>query len=538
MIKRLFLLLILAWSTALATVRFEGQHHLNRTELDIAVRASNSEPEVEKAIEAAYVNEGYLTARCNAGTVGSDTLIRISEGARALVGNVTVVGIEDSIAAKIMPRYRPSDPLTRERLLKMTKDVIGEYANNGYPFTQAEIESIDVVQGRVQLHFRIVSGPFVSVGQIEFPGLRTTKPETLRRRIELQAGQIYREADLQATNQTLSRLRHCQPSGKPLLTYESRDTTVSLQLPMRDERSFAFDGFAFLQPDNSVAGQVDATLINLLGHGEEAGVLWSRANEKSSRLNLRFLWPYVADYPIDLQGRLSQEDRDSAFVSTSVQVEGVYHLADDWSVGAGFKWEKITPEENRPTIPARLMAVDLSTLFDQRDNARQTHRGVLLSQHLISGFRRSFAEGGVMSGYSTQLDGDVRMWHPLSERLVAYARLRYFQTKSDFDPIPTDQLTSIGGYGSLRGYRENSYLSDRGGISTVEVRWYAAGNFMLHLFSDNGYIRDLMADRWLTGFGAGMVVTTTLGDFRFELSYGEEKRVDKMLVHLGLEAKL
>jgi hypothetical protein len=61
---------------------------------------------------------------------------------------------------------------------------------------------------------------------------------------------------------------------------------------------------------------------------------------------------------------------------------------------------------------------------------------------------------------------------------------------------------------------------------------------MLHLFSDNCYIETSAANRRLSGFGAGMAVTTTAGTFRFELALGEEKKINRMLVHLGLEGKL
>ncbi|MCX6831498.1 MAG: hypothetical protein NT028_05090, partial [candidate division Zixibacteria bacterium] len=105
-------------------------------------------------------------------------------------------------------------------------------------------------------------------------------------------------------------------------------------------------------------------------------------------------------------------------------------------------------------------------------------------------------------------------------------------------PIPVDQLIGIGGSESQRGYRENSFLANLGVVSSTELRWYAAGNLMLHLFSDNCYIETGAANRRLSGFGAGMAVTTTAGTFRFELALGEEKKINRMLVHLGLEGKL
>jgi outer membrane protein assembly factor BamA len=539
MIRRLLVLIILSSSIANAAVRYEGNRHFGNKLLLALVRQASTIEQGIAAINSGYVDDGYFLVKGNLSVKGIDTLFTITEGKRLCMANLHVGGMADTIAARIVARYDRSSPLTHEQLEKITRDIVRSLADNGYPFAQAEIDEITVRDSVVSVQYRIVSGPAVAVGRISFPGLKTTKPEPLRKRIDLKSGGVYRETDLSATTKTLSQLRHCYPAGAASLTYESRSGTVDISLPLRDERNLAFEGFAYLNPDNTIAGQVNVNLINPLGRGEELGIFWSRQNQTSSKLNFNLLFPYVADYPIDVSARLSQEDRDSSFVGTTAQAAGVYHLGDDWSVGAGFRWDKITPEENRTTSSARVLAVDLSTQFDRRDDIRQTRRGTYFTQHLVSAHRKSFAVGGgIVSGYSTCLDGDLKLWQPLRGKLVVFQRVHYFQITSDYDPIPVDQLIPIGGIESLRGYRENSFLANLGVVSSTELRWYAAGNLMLHLFSDNCYIETGAANRRLSGFGAGMAVTTTAGTFRFELALGEEKKINRMLVHLGLEGKL
>jgi len=537
--KRLLVLIILTSSITNAAVRYEGNRHFGNKLLFTLVRQTSTIEQGVAAINSAYVDDGYFLVKCNFNVVGIDTSFTIIEGRRFCIANLHVGGFADTIAARVAERYDRSSPLTHEQLEKITRDIVRAFADNGYPFAQAEIDEITINDSVVNAQYRIVSGPAVAVGRINFPGLKTTKPEPLRKRIDLKSGAVYRETDLSATRKTLSQLRHCYPAGAALLTYESRSGTVDIALPLRDERNLAFDGFAYLNPDNTVAGQVNVNLINPLGRGEEFGIFWSRQNQISSKLNFNLFFPYVADYPIDVSAKLSQEDRDSSFIGTTAQAAGVYHLGDDWSISAGFRWDKITPEENRITSAARMLAVDLSTQFDHRDDIRQTMRGTYFTQHLVSAYRKSFAvDGGISSGYSTHLEGDLRLWRPLRGKLVVFQRMHYFQITSDFDPVPIDQLVGIGGIESLRGYRENSFLASLGAVSSTELRWYAAGNLMLHLFSDNGYIETPAANRRLSGFGVGMAVTTTAGTFRFELALGEEKRINRMLVHLGLEGKL
>jgi outer membrane protein assembly factor BamA len=539
MMRRLLVLTILMCSIANAAVRFDGNSHFGDKLMLELVRQTSTLEQGVAAINSAYVAGGYFLVKSDYDIRGIDTSFTISEDKRFRMADLQVSGLADTLSAQVVARYDQANPLTHEQLEKITRNIVRTYADNGYPFAQVEIDEITVGDSVADVRYRVVSGPSVAVGRISFPGLKTTKPEPLRKRIDLKSGNVYRETDLSATRKTISQLRHCYLAGAASLTYESHSGTVDVSLPLRDERNLAFEGFAYLNPDNTGAGQVNVNLINPLGRGEEMGVFWSRQNEVSSKLNFDLLFPYVADYPVDISARLSQEDRDSSFIGTTAQMAGVYHLGDDWSISAGFRWDKITPEENRTTSSARVLAVDLSTQYDHRDDIRQTMHGTYFTQHLVSAYRKSFAVGGgVVSGYSTHLDGDLRLWQPVRGRLVVFQCARYFQITSDFDPIPVDQLIGIGGIKSLRGYRENSFLASLGAVSSTELRWYAAGNLMLHLFSDNGYIETGAGNRRLSGFGAGMAVTTTAGTFRFELALGEEKKLSKMLVHLGLEGKL
>jgi outer membrane protein insertion porin family len=539
MMRRLLVLITLTCSIANAAVRYEGNRHFGDKPLGAIIHQTSKIEQRIATIDSAYVDDGYFLVKTNFSVIGIDTLFTIREGRRFCLADLRMTGLADTVAAQVMTKYNKTNPLTHGQLENITRDIVRVYADNGYPFAQVEIEEITVSDSVVNALYRIVSGPQVTVGRISFPGLKTTKPEPLQKRIGLKSGITFCETDLSSTTKTLSQLRHCYPTGATSLTYESRTGTVDISLPLRDERNLAFEGFAYLNPDNTIAGQMNASLINPLGRGEELGIFWSRQNQISSKLDFNLFFPYVADYPVDVSARLSQEDRDSSFIGTTAQAAGVYHLGDDWSIGAGFRWDKITPEENRTTSSARVIAVDLSTQFDHRDDIRQTLRGTYLTQHLVSAYRKSFTGGGgVISGYSTDLDGDLRLWQPLRGRLVVFQRAHYFQITSDFNPIPVDQLISIGGIKSLRGYRENSFLASLGVASFTELRWYAAGNLILHLFSDNCYIETTTGDRRLSGFGVGMAVTTTAGTFRFELALGEEKKINKMLVHLGLEGRL
>ncbi len=539
MTRRILIAVLVLYSCANAAVRFEGNHHFRSAVLMELCTQPGDVDQHLKSISAAYAADGYFLGQVSAKITAADTLFSITEGKRFTCSELRLIGLADSTAARLLQELPHSAPLTKSSLEQLTKELTRLYANNGYPFAQAEIKNLDISDAIIIAHMLVVEGPLVTVGNVDFPGIRTTKPEPLRKRLALHSGDLFRETDLESSERTLGHLRHCKPSGKASLTYESLNRTVNVALPLRDERNLAFDGLAYLNPDNTIAGQVSVNLINAFGRGEEFGFIWSRQNQLSRKLNLNALLPYFDDYPLDLRATLSQEARDSSFNSTSATAGASCHLSENWSLGSAIRWNKITPQENQTSPSARLLAVDLNVQYDRRNDIHRTTRGAFVTQQVTSAYRKSFESGSVSNnGYSSNLNTDAKIWLPLRHNLILFQRAQYFQITSDFAAIPIDQLIPVGGVETVRGYRENSYLARLGFIGSTELQWYAAGNLMLHLFSDNAYIKSKSKDGPLAGFGVGMIVMTSAGSFRFDISMGEEKKLGRMLVHLGLEGKL
>jgi outer membrane protein assembly factor BamA len=317
------------------------------------------------------------------------------------------------------------------------------------------------------------------------------------------------------------------------------DRDVTVVFPLREERNFAVDGLGYLTPDNQLAGSITATLRNIFGSGERFQFDWQRANETSSRLLLKSTIPRIFATPLDAGIELQQRDRDSSFISTSARLTFLYHLSYDWSVSTSFGSSKITPEVQQLTDAARVLAVDLRTLYDNRVEKRHPRRGVVVEYSFQSSYRREFpAAGGAVSGYSRRLAGELTFYQSLSRDLVWRQRVAAFQAASDFEPLPIDELIEVGGPESIRGYRDNSFIAKLGALANSEMRWYALENLTLLAFTDNGVIRTEDVELGLTGFGAGILIDTSLGEFRFEAALGEGKSLDQMLVHFGFTGEL
>ena len=534
---RLILLLLIIVGNAQAGVIFTGNRHFRSTELEKLIRTEGTVAKALQAVTDAYLQEGFFSAQIKS-TVSSDTTFSIQEGRRYRSRDLDIAGIDTMIVPAV--HLAGEDlPATAEYLEGLTRRIVGAYAEAGYPFCQATLQRVDVFETSLKLGYEIVTGPRTTFGNVEFSGLTATDPSRLRDRMKLSPGPVYRESALQRAQRRISQLDFTRMSREPVVTHNTRDSAADIRFLMRDDRNLTFDGLLYLNSDNSVGGSGDLGLLNVFGTGEKIKVHWAKISSRSKDIALSVLLPYAFRTPLDLQLSASQSDRDSSYVSGRVLLGATYHAAEQLLIGTAISWEKITPEEGQSSPSARIAGISLLTSFSSRDDVRTTRRGVLITTEFGSSYRKSFdSESAISTGYATLLKANLQGWKPLYGRWIVYQRLAPFQIRSDFSPIPTEQLVEVGGPGSLRGYRERSFRADLGIVAATELRYLFEANFLARVFCDNAYIETQAGTRKLTGFGVGMELGTTLGRFRLDFSLGEEKQLDAMLVHFGFESGL
>lgn len=534
---RVFLILLMLAGNASAAVIFTGNRHFRNSELLKLVRTAGTMEQKKQAIDDAYLQEGFFSAQTGA-AISADTVFAITEGRQSWSDDVSIVGV-DTLIVRPPGLLADKTPVTAEFLQMLIRRIVGEYANAGYPFCQATLERIDVLGDRLRLEFQIATGPSTTFGKVEFGGLTATHPDRLRDRTRFPSGAPYRESLLERAKRGITQLDFTRLTREPLVTHNTRDNAADVRFMMRDERNVTIDGLLYLNSDNSLGGSGDLGLLNVFGTGERISLHWAQISKASKDLALGVTLPYAFRTPLDLQMTAAQSDRDSAYVSGRVALGASYHASERFRVGAVASWEKITPEEGQSSPSARIAGISLLTLYNSRDDVRLTRRGVFFTTELGSTYRKSFdGERAVSTGYATLLRASLESWLPVRGRWIVYQRLAPFQIRSDFSPIPAEQLIEVGGPGSLRGYRERSFLADQGLLSATELRYVFEAEFLARLFCDNAYIESQAGTRKLTGFGLGLELGTTLGKFRLDFSLGEEKQLDAMLVHFGFESGL
>ncbi len=211
-------------------VSFHGNEALSRQrllELAEAERPGIGEPgrvpyvraEIEaiaEALRAAYLEEGFRDAVVEVPPAPfseedglADLRFRIHEGPRWIVEALEPAGplppetSADFEALKGETVGRPHTARTRAELAARLTAICTEA---GYPDATAHVTEIRAAPGRVRLEVSVQTGPQVRLAGIEIRGVERTRVQTVRSRIALREGDLYRRSLAEETLRELYRL--------------------------------------------------------------------------------------------------------------------------------------------------------------------------------------------------------------------------------------------------------------------------------------------------------------------------------------------
>jgi outer membrane protein insertion porin family len=106
---------------------------------------------------------------------------------------------------------------------------------------------------------------------------------------------------------------------------------------------------------------------------------------------------------------------------------------------------------------------------------------------------------------------------------------------STASPGPGD-LYRLGGFRTLRGFREDQFMGTQTAWGSVEYRFLAGGRSFFYGFFDPGYVAgDATAgDLFTYGYGIGMRLETGIGLIGVSFALGEGQPVAETKIHFGL----
>lgn len=440
-------------------------------------------------------------------------------------------------------------------------NILSVYENTGRPFAKVVIESVYFFNDSTSqthyanLYLRIDPGRRSIIDSIEIEGNSKTKENVIKRAIGIGAGDFYNQKIIDEIQIRLNRLRFFESVEYPEFYFNTRGEGV-LKLSIKEKETNNFDGIIGYIPSSSqnesgyVTGFININLRNLFGTGRAAAIKWQQESRHSQEFELRYLEPWLFDFPINIEAGLFQRKQDSTYVQRSAEGKLEYIATDEVSAGLLLSTQSTIPTERVNKVftvfNSTSYTTGLNLRIDTRDDFYSPTKGIILNNSY--------------KYISKQIDGPREFITPLTKTNVNFQRLEidfsYFlelfseqilaasvhARELKGDDVEISDLYLLGGTNTLRGYREKQFAGNRIFWSNLEYRYLLSNRSYAFLFFDTGYFQkneDVSRNidkisGFKYGYGLGFNLETGLGilGVSFALGKGDSFRDGK--IHFGI----
>ncbi len=519
-------------------------------------------PSADRRLVAALDGLGYPEARIVSRyqSLGERVLtVELEPGPRRTVALVEVEGVDaeriPEVSRADLERkvtIAAGDPLRRSQLSRSAIAVERELASKGY--LDARVRTVlepaatgDPYLTRVRL--LVEPGTLSRLGEVEFRGLRSTRPRFAKKVAELKTGEPLTRDDLSRARSALWRTGLFRGVGAETVESQPGVQLVTFDLEERARYRLTY-GLRWDSEDG--AGAVfDATDDNFLGRGWTLGMRALTSNDEDS---LRFLArvPRAFSGPGALElfaaaRQFSETSTDVIFGTVEVPVsvlESTLQYSHPASQRTTYRiYGRYTDTERKlPFFDLRVRnpQLGLQYVFDSRSPEALTETGAFASVDL--------------SGSQEFLGGDLRYARMFSQLNLYRPAGRLFGSRLSWSQsfrlglaeafgqvLIRDVRFFAGGEFSVRGYGSDSLgelelfgaqVEATGGsallVISQELRWRLFNDYSLVFFADAGNVwqevGDLGSDLF-TSSGLGLRAVTPVGLLRLDIAHALKQRI-------------
>lgn len=425
--------------------------------------------------------------------------------------------------------------------------------NQGYPFAQIKLVPNGFEQNEQKIELVLDKGNQRTIDGVKLVGYEKLSKGYLRHGLNIKTGEVYNEQKLATISTLMQQTNYIAEAQLPQTLFKP-DSTI-LYLYPRKVNSNYFDGvLGFGTDDNGdfrLNGNVQLSLNNVFNSLEEIRLNWIGTANKNTSLNIGVKVPYLFKSAIGSETNFKLFKQDSVFVNLDFSERLFYQLNLNSNIGVS----GIIQSSN-------FLLEDDSYLKSSYDDYSKIGFGLSYHYFLKHPFRlmegKSMLNVAVNSirkkekNFSWTEDLENKTVNQVEVglktfRLFELSKKHFLKAGAEFrglltkdDDFSENELYRIGGFGSFRGFNEESITTNMYGFLSADYRFVPSEAFYIGLFADYGFIDNKRANlnTSLLSFGTGISFLTKMGVFNLSYAVGktDETSFDfkESKIHFGI----
>lgn len=509
-------------------------------------------------------DKGYLAASIDSlAVVDSTRMAYLYVGEQYEWASLKNGNVRDVFLDKIGFKERLySGKVFHYRELRNLQEKLLTYAeNNGFPFARVWLDSLQIEGNQIAARLYFEQGRPITFEGVNVETEANVSEAYLSGYLGIKKGELYDEAQVKKISSRLRELAFLSEERPPAITFVKDKATVNLFL--KNKKASRLDGIIGFLPNNSetgrllLTGNAEIDLKNPFGTGKEIRLELERLRAGTSRMEAKFLYPYVLGLPFGFDFNFDLYRRDSSYLDIIRDIGVQYHL-DGANYLKAF-WNTTTTNlleinENQIIQTRRLpQNIDISNStfgiayqlqkLDYRYNPR---KGFDVKLRAGAGIKRIDKNQKIVSlqdpndtnfqyeslydtlqlrSFQYTLNADVAKYWQVSQRSTLKTNLSGGWLLSQ-NNLYQNELFRIGGNRLLRGFDEESVFASMYAVLTAEFRYLIGQNSYFYGFTDYALIQNKSVNMDIFdqpfGFGAGMTFETKAGIFGISYALGRQ----------------
>lgn len=550
--KRLFLALCLflfcgeLFTISIQDIDFDADFTLNKEDLIEVSGLMLGTQYVPEAVDAAIENlkEYFIQSSQYYVQISLPELIPLADGSLKLL--FTIRQLADS--NKVQIRYTGLRYFSESKIHEYTytstdqyyalsdipdimNSVLQLYQQRGFLFAIVQLDSL-VMGESILAYINVNEGGQQQVTDFRFRGNKVSRKTALIQASGLLRQDIISPQVLIRAEENIKKREYIRSCS--IIPLDEQTLLIDVQ----EGRMTYLEGLLGISENagkRELSGMINLEFLNLWGTDRGIKLFWKKNPNAYSELSLGYHESGIPGIPLAADLELSRTTQDSLWIRSLVDVD-IYYITLFQRIGFSFAANSILPGTGySPITKESESSFGAFWKYQNASGERIPTKGM----ELDAAYDYVLSASGNKYG---KLSSSAKYYFPLRSRFISYLGI-YYKDNNKQNPEAYD-LYSMGGFASLRGYREDEFKSNRLAWANIELRYMIGPETMIYTFFDHGYMQgdENNAKYDLMGIGAGLKVSTRLGMMSIEYGLGYRDNSFSSLglgmIHLGLDIAL
>ena len=465
------------------------------------------------------IKKGYLTPQLNIKQEGKQLTLTVCQG-------------EKYKHILINSKNGKLDKYTPIEIGSILENRFQHLINNGFPFANLKLDSIDFKEDKITAKLNTQNGPFFQWGNLLLKGNATINEQIIRSILDIKKDDPYNEEAFLTIENKISQLPYLSMFQKPELLFENGKVDLYIYLDSKPINNIS--GTVGLQ-QNSITqkyfliGDLRMKLVNQLKRGESFDFQWRRIQENTQSLKVGLNYPSLFKTNFGIDNQFNLYKKDTTFIELKNQFGIQYFTPNGLLLKANYKYQESNTLNSNTTnsnfgkstnyfygisvtkqrldyLPAPKKGYHF--FIDFSLGKRVTSRSDSLNQKFDNTFKAEYQSSYYFPIFKRniikiQISGEI------------YLAPYYYQ----------NELIRFGGLINQRGFREDELLGNVRYTQSLEYRFMIEQNSYLFAFYDVSYYENkLKKDVFDSpfGFGSGLSFGTNQGIFSISYAIGKQ----------------